>query len=157
MSLRFALGAGVLLLAAFAGCIAEQLEPDVGELRAGVCKPLDSDPTSEVSFKDDVLPLFERTPDKGPGCSCHLPSSPRAIGLELTGLDLSTYAGTMRGGDNTADMNVVPGDPCSSILLQKITGAPPFGSRMPSNGPPVFSPREQTLLSDWIAEGANDN
>jgi hypothetical protein len=157
MSPRVALSVGVLLLAGFAGCIAEQLEPDVGALRAGVCTPADSDPMQEVSFKNDVLPLFERTPDKGPGCGCHLPASGRAIGLELTGLDLSTFAGTMRGGDNTSDMNVVPGDPCSSILLQKITGAPPFGARMPSNGPPFFSPREQMLLSDWIAEGAHDN
>jgi hypothetical protein len=147
----------VLLLAAVAGCIAEQLEPEVGELRAGVCKPEDSDPAHDVSFKDDVLALFERTADKGPGCSCHLPATPRAIGLELTGLDLSTYRGVMRGGDNTSDMNVVPGDPCSSILLQKVSAAPPFNARMPSNGPPYLSPHEQTLLSDWIAEGAHDN
>jgi len=38
-----------------------------------------------------------------------------------------------------------------------MSSAPPFGSRMPSNGPPYFSPGERALIADWIAEGANDN
>jgi hypothetical protein len=156
MSVRAGLCAGALLLAALAGCLSE-LEPEVGELRAGVCKSEDSEPDSEVSFESDVLPLFERTADKGAGCSCHQPAAPRAIGLELTGLDLSSYSALMRGGDMSGDEIVVPGDPCASIVLQKISSAPPFGLRMPTNGPPYFSPREQQLLSDWIAEGANDN
>jgi hypothetical protein len=147
----------LLASAGLSACAAEALEPELGPRRAGLCEPEDSEPDHSVSFKNDVLALFERMPDKGPGCSCHLPASRRASGLELTGLDLSSYAGLMGGGDNSRDMIVVPGDPCASIVLQKVSGAPPFGARMPSNGPPYLTPREQQLLADWIAEGAHDN
>ena len=54
------------------------IEPDVGELRAGVCKPEDSDPEHDVSFKDDVLPLFERTADKGRAAAATCPRRRRA-------------------------------------------------------------------------------
>jgi hypothetical protein len=140
-----------------AGCLSDEFEVDLGPRRAGLCENEDSDPDQDVSFEKDVLALFERMPDEGPGCSCHLPSARRAIGLELTGLDLSSYAGLMRGGDQSADMIVVPGDPCASIVLQKISSAPPFGARMPSSGPPYLTPREEQLIADWIAEGAHDN
>jgi hypothetical protein len=35
--------------------------------------------------------------------------------------------------------------------------APPFGARMPLNGPPFLDERDRQLLADWIAEGADDN
>jgi hypothetical protein len=137
------------------GCIAK-LEPDVGAVRAGVCKPEDTDPQHDVSFKEDVLPMFER-PRGEPGCGCHLPSSPRPIGIELSGLNLSSPAALLQGGNQSADQNVVPGDPCASIIVQKVSSEPPFGARMPSSGPPYWSPKDRDLLSDWIAEGARDN
>ena len=137
------------------GCISE-LEPDVGAVRAGVCKPEDTDPEHDVSFMEDLKPMFER-PRGEPGCGCHLPSSPRPIGIELSGLDLSSPATLLQGGNQSADMNVVPGDPCASILVQKVSSEPPFGARMPSSGPPYWSPKDRDLLSDWIAEGARDN
>jgi hypothetical protein len=34
---------------------------------------------------------------------------------------------------------------------------PPFGSRMPYNGPPFYSPEDRAVLRDWIAEGARNN
>jgi hypothetical protein len=146
----------VALIAALPfGCIAE-LEPDVGEVRAGICKPEDTDPEQEVSFREDILTIFER-PRGEPGCGCHLPTSGRPVGIEIAGLDLSSYRTVMRGGNQSGDQHVVPGDPCASILLQKVTSAPPFGSRMPSSGPPFLSARDRDLLSDWIAEGARDN
>ena len=73
-------------------------EPDVGELRAGVCKPEDSDPDTEVSFENDVLPLFQRKPPEI-GCGCHQPDSMRPIGIDISGLDLSSYSAVMRGGE----------------------------------------------------------
>jgi hypothetical protein len=152
---RFALALAASTL--LAACLAEELEPELGPRRAGLCEREDSDPDHDVLFQRDVLALFERMPEQGPGCSCHLPDSRRAPGLELTGLDLSSYAGLMSGGDNSREMIVVPGDPCASIVLQKVSSAPPFGVRMPSNGPPYLTPREQQLIADWIAEGAHDN
>jgi hypothetical protein len=137
------------------GCLGA-FEPEVGELRAGVCTPEDSDPAYDVSFGEDVFPLFERMSPE-PGCGCHLPSSRRPIGIELSGLDLGSYSSLMRGGTTSADAIVVPGDPCASVLVQKLSSAPPFGARMPSSGPPYLSPDERALIADWIAEGAHDN
>lgn len=151
-SIRFAILGAVLWSG---GCLGA-FEPEVGELRAGVCTPEDSDPAYDVSFGEDVFPLFERMSPE-PGCGCHLPSSRRPIGIELSGLDLGSYSSLMRGGTTSADMIVVPGDPCASVLVQKLSSAPPFGARMPSNGPPYLSPDERALIADWIAEGAHDN
>ena len=145
------------MLSIASGCLLDTLEPDVGELRAGLCKPGDSDPNKDVSWENDLMPLIKR-PNGSAGCSCHLPTNSRTSGIEIGGLDLSTYEKMMRGGKQApAGKIVVPGDPCVSVLLTKTTPAPPFSGRMPSDGPPYFTPAEQALLSDWIAEGAHDN
>ncbi|HMI93811.1 MAG TPA: hypothetical protein VK509_20700 [Polyangiales bacterium] len=144
------------LASAPAGCIAETLEPEVGEVRAGLCQPDDSDPERDVSFMEQIQPMLERPFGQG-GCGCHQPTGRRASGIELTGLRLGGYADLMRGGDKSGDTIVVPGDPCASLVLQKTSNAPPSGARMPSDGPPYLSPREHALLHDWIAEGARDN
>lgn len=154
MSTKRALPALAMILA-LSGCLGE-LEPERGELRAGVCTPEDSDPAYDVSFKDDVFPLLERMSPE-PGCGCHMPSSRRPVGIQLSGLDLSSYASLRRGGTTSLEEIVVPGDPCSSILVQKLSPAPPFGARMPSSGPPYLTPSERALIADWIAEGAHDN
>jgi hypothetical protein len=145
----------ICALLSLSACIAE-VEPDVGEARAGICKPEDSDPKHDVSFRMDVLPLLERPLGSG-GCACHMPSSKRSSGLDATGLDLSSFTSVRRGGTNSHDTAVVPGDPCMSLIVQKVSTAPPTGSRMPSDGPPYLTPKEIALLSDWIAEGALDN
>jgi hypothetical protein len=153
---RSALLALVLSLPLLSACLADVWEPDVGPLRTGLCKPEDSDPDHDVSFHDDILPLLKR-PFGQAGCSCHIPSGKRASGLEATGLELSSYRTLMAGGHQSADTIVLPGDPCSSLVVQKTSNAPPYGARMPSDGPPYLSPSEHALLSDWIAEGARDN
>jgi hypothetical protein len=144
-----------LLLVAASACVAE-LEPEVGPLQAGVCEPEDTDPDHDVSFMMDILPLFDRPGSEG-GCSCHMPTSMRPFAIELTGLNLGSPAAIRRGGKTSGDAIVVPGDPCASILLQKVGTAPPFGARMPQGGPPFLSPGERDLLADWVAEGARDN
>jgi len=144
-----------LLVLMLSACIAD-LEPEVGELRTGICEPEDSDPEHDVSFMEDLLPLIERPGGEG-GCSCHTPKSARPIGIELAGLNLGSPEALLRGGKMSGDQIVVPGDPCSSIIVQKVSSAPPFGARMPTSGPPYLSPAERNLLADWIAEGAHDN
>ena len=142
-----------LLVVAVTGCGA--LEPDVGPLLAGTCDNADSDPDASVSFSASIRPLIARPVG---GCSCHLPSSTGAgPGIQLSGLDLSSLSSLRRGGNLSSLQIVVPGQPCASVLFQKVSEAPPFGSRMPLGGPPFLSADELALIHDWIAEGASEN
>jgi hypothetical protein len=145
----------VVSLLGLSACIAD-VEPDVGAVRAGVCKSEDSDPKVSVSYRNDLLPLFMR-PFGSAGCGCHLPSSKRSSGIDATGFDVSSFTTFRRGGNSSHDTAIMPGDPCGSLVVQKVSSAPPTGSRMPSDGPPYLTPKEIALLSDWIAEGALDN
>ena len=134
--------------------------PDVGPLRGmpdaatggpdgapatGPC--VDSDPDVDVSFGRDVRPLLSRSPG---GCSCHATNT-------TSGLNLGSYDRLLQGGTNSGEQIVVPGEPCASVLVQKLGLAPPFGARMPYNGPPFFTAEERRLVEDWIAEGAHDD
>lgn len=141
--------AGVLTLCA-AGC--DWLEPDLGPLERARCSNEDSDPSEDVSFERDLLDGIFLV-----GCAdCHDPDSPDPIGAEVGDLDLSSYHGLRQGGGNGASA-VVPGQPCASLLYQKILPGPPFGSRMPADGPPFLTDDDVRLVHDWIAEGAGDN
>jgi hypothetical protein len=145
----------IVSLSTLGGCLSE-LEPDVGDLRAGTCQPEDSDITADVSFREEILPLFQRSGALG-GCTCHQPANRSTSGIDQSGLSLENYAALMRGGNLSQSNIVVPGDPCASVIVQKVSNAPPFGARMPPGGPPFMSPEEIGLLRDWIAEGAHDN
>lgn len=150
MTARIALAAA---LAALAAC---SVVPDVGPRLAGTCDDADSRPAGKpVSFSGDIHPLIFRQMG---GCFCHLPTpNGDGIGTQISGLNLSSLS-TLRAGGIHSEMRViVAGEPCSSIMYQKLSDAPPFGSRMPLNGPPFWNADELQLLHDWIAEGANDN
>lgn len=147
----------VAALATAAGC---SLVPDVGprlagdaadasDDAAGSCDNTDSRPSGQpVSFINDIQPLISRGMG---GCGCHL------NGTKPGGLDLSSLSTLRMGGFNSGPQIIVAGDPCSSILYQKLSDTPPFGSRMPRSGPPFWTTEELQLLHDWIAEGAIDN
>jgi len=138
----------VLLCLSLTACLSE-LEPEVGPVIAGQCKNEDSDPEQEVSFKDEVLPMLQMR------CGCH---DPKASGsaIDSTGFAIGSRRELVRGGNKSADKIVVAGDACSSILVQKCSEAPPFGSRMPIGGP-YFTSDDLAVLRDWIIEGAHDN
>ncbi len=139
----------------FAGCL-DALDPQVGLPLVDRCVNQDSDPRNEVSFSRDILPIFKK--EAGPvGCTCHQPTDPNPLGFEQTGLDLSSYTGLRAGGSNSMASIVIPGQPCESILWQKISPGPPFGARMPFSGPPFLSDAQRRLIADWIAEGAHAN
>lgn len=143
-----ALGAAL----AAAGC---SLVPDVGPRLAGTCDDSDGHTGKPVSFSGDIHPLIVR---QAGGCSCHLPTpNGDGVGTQISGLNLSSLTTLRMGGLNTGARIVVAGEPCASLMYQKLSDAPPFGSRMPLNGPPFWTPDELQLLHDWIAEGANDN
>ncbi len=154
------LGRWLLLAASLAvacGGLIDELDPAVGHATKERCANSDSDLAANVSFAKDIVPLFFR--EQGAGCGCHLPSRADAnpIGFEQTGLSLETYDSLRAGGVNSRSAIVVPGEPCSSLLWQKVSPGPPFGARMPFNGPPFLEPAERQLIADWIAEGARDN
>lgn len=148
-------------LALLAGCTV-MYEPDVGPLAVappdagmptgdgttivGTCG--DSDPHTTVSFSQHIRPLLNRSPG---GCAgCHGAGA-------TSGFSVGSYDSLRRGGQASGTNIIVPGKPCDSILVQKLGYAPPFGARMPYNGPPFFTSMELTLFRDWIAEGALNN
>lgn len=134
-----------LLLAA--GCI-DAFDPQVGAARSQLCLDEDSDPSTEVTYAE-VREIFDEY------CfNCHTPTGRAPIGIEVGGLDLSTYDTLRAGGVVSRGDIVVPGRPCASVLIQKIRPSPPFGARMPLNGPPFVDEDEIQLLADWVAEGA---
>jgi hypothetical protein len=149
---------GLLLLA---GC-AITYDPDVGPLQVGLASTEDagagiavtparcndSDPGTTVSFAAQIRPLTTRSPG---GCLfCHGATT-------TSGFSVGSYESLTRGGQISGTNIIVAGKPCESILPQKLGLAPPYGARMPYNGPPYFSAAELTLVRDWIAEGALDN
>ena len=68
-----------------------------------------------------------------------------------SGLDLRSYAATMRGG-NLGD-DVVRGKPDRSLIVQFVEGRRGPEHRMPLHRDPL-SPREITIIRNWIAQGA---
>ena len=91
-----------------------------------------------VSFQTDVMPVLQ-----GYCANCH--------GIERVsrGLDLQTYASTMKGSQNGA--MVIPGDALNSPLVKSI-----LSGKMPKKGPKP-SEADVDLLIRWIDQGALDN
>jgi cytochrome c len=147
------------LLIVATGCFGavDPIDPKVGQPISSRCVNQDSDPNHDVSFKNQILPILRKDMGIPVGCPCHQPTDMNPIGFEQTGLDLSTYQSLLRGGNNSHSTIVVPGQPCSSVVWQKISPGPPFGARMPFSGPPFLSDAARQLISDWIAEGARDD
>lgn len=146
--MRARAGLVVLVAIAAAACL-DNLGPQVGAPVASLCAN-DAESSTEVSFARDVQPIFDVH------CkACHYPNGIAPIGLQVTGLNLSTYPSVISGA--TAGPVVVADQPCQSVLYLKVTPGPPFGSRMPFNGPPFLTNGEIQLIHDWIAEGALAN
>ena len=146
----------VALCAALALAASCDLQPETGPALHERCSDEDSDPGQDVSFQRDILDgIIARRPG---GClGCHDPGMDPPLGTNLGGLELTSYATLRAGGVNSGADIVVAGQPCSSVLFLKVGAGPPFGARMPANGPPFLSDADVALLHDWIAEGARDN
>jgi hypothetical protein len=59
-------------------------------------------------------------------------------------------------GEVSGERYVVPGDPDSSLLLQKLEEAPPWGERMPLQFE-LLSHAQQERIRQWISDGAANN
>jgi hypothetical protein len=146
---------GWLAAALLAGCL-DELTPDVGPPLRSVCADTDSDPSTPVSYQRDLVEGIFARPELL--CiKCHTAGGDLPIGLLVGGLDLGSYDGLRHGGAQAGADVVIPGQPCESALYRKVVEGPPFGARMPLDGPPFLTTADVQLIIDWIAEGARDN
>jgi mono/diheme cytochrome c family protein len=101
---------------------------------------------SKKSFKEDVMPIFV-----GRCVSCHQPGGE---GFAKSGLDLTSYAGVMKG--TKFGPMVVPGDPESSNLMLLLDWRASPELRMP-HGMKQLNFCDRNDIRAWIREGAKDN
>jgi hypothetical protein len=149
---RAGLVAIVPLAAATAACL-DVLGPDVGPPNQVDCAEVDSDPGLDVRFQADLLDGVFADPDID--CAdCHTGDGD---GVQISGFDMSSYQTVRLGGGRSGPAIVITGNACASILVQKLEASPPFGARMPRNGPPFLTTEDVQLVKDWIVEGARDN
>jgi hypothetical protein len=118
-------------------------------------------PTLTPSFASIQTEIFESTDSAGRTacvqCHTNVGRNP-AAGLNLTrAAAYSALVGTTSSGKPSA-ARVVPGDPDSSYLVQKLEGAPGIvGQRMPRTGGPYLTEGQMLIIRRWIAEGAANN
>ena len=99
-----------------------------------------------VSFKEDILPLL-----KWRCASCH---EAGGAGYEKSGLDLTSYAGVMKG--TKFGPMVIPRDPDSSNLMLLLDWRASPALRMP-HGKKQLSSCDRSSIRTWIRQGAKDN
>jgi Planctomycete cytochrome C len=99
-----------------------------------------------VSFKDDILPLL-----KWRCSSCH---EPGGSGYEKSGLDLTSYAGVMKG--TRFGPMVIPREPETSNLMLLLDWRVSPALRMP-HGKKQLSSCDRSSIRTWIRQGAKDN
>lgn len=103
-------------------------------------------PRGQMSYQEDIVPIF-----KGYCLSCHQPGGQ---GFEKSGVDLTSYAGLMKGTKFGAV--VIPKEPDSSTLIALIYGRVSPQIRMPFGHKPLPDCL-RTNIWEWIFEGAKDN
>jgi mono/diheme cytochrome c family protein len=112
---------------------------DAPALREVLLAQMPPQPTPQPAPAEDILtysvtigPLLESR------CgSCHGPNG-------LQGLDLTSYAGIMAGGEKGPA--VIPGDAYGSLLVQKQTAQHPHFAQLTTD--------ELKLVIQWITDGA---
>jgi len=100
----------------------------------------------QMSYREDIVPIL-----KGWCISCH---EPGGQGFQASGVDLTSYAGLMKGTKFGAV--VIAKDPDSSSLIALIYGRTSPQIRMPFGHKPLPDCL-RTNIWEWIFEGAKDN
>ena len=134
----------LLFAAAAALAIAAVAGVEITTSSTAFCAPQTSQ--TKKSFRDDVVPIF-----KGRCESCHQPGGE---GAQKSGLDLTSYAGVMKG--TKFGPMVIPGDPESSNLMLLLDWRASPELRMP-HGKKQLSSCDRNDIRAWIREGAKDN
>ncbi len=99
-----------------------------------------------VSWRLDVQPILQSH------CvECHKPGGQ---GQEASGLNLTSYAGLMKGTQHGPI--VVPGDTLSSNLLVLVEGRADPKVRMPHGQRPLLK-QQIEIIRLWVKQGAKDN
>ena len=98
-----------------------------------------------VSFKEDILPLL-----KWRCASCH---EAGGAGYEKSGLDLTSYAGVMKG--TKFGTMIIPREPESSNLMLLLDWRAAPALRMP-HGKKQLSSCDRSTIRTWIRQGAKD-
>jgi mono/diheme cytochrome c family protein len=140
----FAAGAAVLAILAVVGMQISTSSPAYCQDQPKRQLPQTSQ--SKVSFRDDVMPIFV-----GRCIACH---QPNGEGTAKSGLDLTSYAGVMKG--TKFGPMVIPGDPDSSNLMRLLDWRVSPEIRMP-HGKKQLSTCDRDAIRAWILEGAKDN
>ncbi|MCH7640181.1 MAG: hypothetical protein IH855_12095 [Bacteroidetes bacterium] len=126
----------MLLFLAIAGC------------RSTVVGPPDIvEPTEPVLFSSDIFPILAQN------CAlsgCH-------AGSGTNGVRLGSYAeATSSVGLQYGELVIQPFNADGSPIIDKISGIPEFGVRMPFGRTPL-SAEQIGLIRAWINQGARDN
>lgn len=105
------------------------------------------EPDEVVSFATVVFPIFAQS------CAlsgCH-------AGTGTNGVRLGSYSEAVSSiGLQYGELVIRPFNADSSPLVDKISGIPRFGERMPFGGP-YLSAEEIGSIRAWINQGARDN
>lgn len=99
----------------------------------------------KVSFKDDVMPIFQK---KCLNCHNTEDESP-------SGLYLDSYAELMKGESKHGPV-VTPKKGEESVIITKLRGTASFGKQMPRGKKPLDDEMIE-LISTWIDQGAKNN
>ncbi len=100
----------------------------------------------QISYGEDIVPIF-----KGWCLSCHQPGGQ---GYEASRVDLTSYAGLMKG--TKLGPVVIPGQPDASTLIALIYGRTDPKIRMPFGHKPLPDCLRSNIWT-WIFQGAKDN
>jgi hypothetical protein len=118
-------------------------------------------PNLEPTFSAIQRDIFAATDSTGRAActSCHNAQGARFAGnLNLS--DATAYAQLINvpSTGKSGSIRVVPGDPDTSYLVQKLEGAPGIvGQRMPRTNGPFLTPGQMSIIRRWIQQGAADN
>lgn len=100
-----------------------------------------------VSYAKDVLPVLSKH------CfECHTQDGD---GLKASGLDMSSYAGLMKG--TKFGPVIKAGDGLSSTLVILVEGRADSSIKMPHGKSNFLSNDETALIRNWIDQGAKNN
>lgn len=99
-----------------------------------------------VSFGLDVLPILQTHCGR-----CHTPGGE---GYKASGVDLSNYAGVMKGTRH--GKIVTPGDPLTSNLMVLVEGRSDPSIRMPHKQWPLLK-QQIEIIGNWVRQGAQNN
>jgi mono/diheme cytochrome c family protein len=96
-----------------------------------------------IDFMRQVQPILSE--------NCYACHGPDDASVEA-GLRLDRRERALAGGDS--GKAIVPGDPGASLILERVTHADPDTVMPPPDKKPRLSPKQITILRQWIEEGA---